>query len=617
MRQNSARPVDEIIQNPNIEEEIKSNSERNVDQAFDVELSNLNQNVAIDNRTENVRDIPNDKPREPIPAIPSYAAPITRLEPQLRNDLINSNNNNNDIFNNNIDLQRNLSIVLPSVDPEQKIGPSRTFRLDCCQMSRGLLGFCHIILFFFVITILVLTTISRSIIEFSEYYYLKKIADNWKLSPYSSMRKCEGYPVNESNILEGNQWMGLVKGCNCRSTVKRTDSCNPKNGCYQVYPRPRQDYTYWRNTKICADKFQETYFDFNIEENAASCPSGTRSCGIIDTENNHLCMDNNEECPINSVKIMPNNNGEGNRINLGNNDLLFGNPDANSNPIGINSLTIPIEFKLSEGVPCKNPYFNNIPHSLYILDYWLDRQYCYAFIEDDKDEEINWSYDGYKSYILPQSNLLYYDESYIKIDSYSQNEFFKENNIYKLLVNLPSFQREKTEGDMHLSYKPYFGLKMKCLKRIKNQGLKNGVYVDFEVIENHLNGIGILTVSFVFLIITIFTYCFYNIGGLCSKNDQKIYDLRFCASVCCYIPLGLGYFIPIIVVASGSRDKNILDSIFKDTNCVDDYTAQIYDKFVTKNQDVRQMLVVNIILGVLLLLGEIVTSCIIYVNKNN
>ena len=135
-----------------------------MDPAVDVELSNLNNNPqidVIDNRPENVRDISKEKPRELIPALPSYAAPITVLEP-TRSDLNNFNNNNNNIHHdvNNISLQRNLSIVLPSVHREQKIKPSRTFHLNCCDLiSRRCVTFCHIILFFFVITILVLTTL--------------------------------------------------------------------------------------------------------------------------------------------------------------------------------------------------------------------------------------------------------------------------------------------------------------------------------------------------------------------------------------------------------------------------------------------------------------------------
>ena len=67
--------------------------------------------------------------------------------------------------------------------------------------------------------------------------------------------------------------MGMVKGCSCGNRFYRGSNCDPEDGCYTINARAEIDYTYWRNTRICVDKFQESYFDFNIEESFASCPS--------------------------------------------------------------------------------------------------------------------------------------------------------------------------------------------------------------------------------------------------------------------------------------------------------------------------------------------------------
>ena len=412
------------------------------------------------------------------------------------------------------------------------------------------------------------------------------------------MIDCEA-DLDGENILEGNYWMGTVSGCKCRSYIRRSDSCNSKNGCYKIFENLKRNYTYWRDRRICAKKFQENYLDLDIEANAANCPKGTRSCGIIDTENNHLCLDYNRICPVNSININRNSNGNGKYINMGEYNLWYSQSNSNNK--------IPIEFKVSEGVPCMNPFFKNIPSPVYILDYYFDRQYCYKFIEYMKDSEKN-SNNGYSNYFPPQDSFLQYDETYTKIDTYNMEQLYIENNIYNTFVKLPYFDKRYHNGDIHLSYKPYFGLKINCLKKIKSEKLKEGIYVDFEKIENRLNDIGILMVSFVILIISATFMCFWNFIGLCGSNDEDSFKLRICGSICCLIPLAIGFMVPLMIVAYGSRTKENLDFVFKNEDCVDNYTSKIYDKYVANNQEIRTSTVIASILSIIILIGEIILS---------
>ena len=48
------------------------------------------------------------------------------------------------------------------------------------------------------------------------------------------------------------------------------------------------------------------------------------------------------------------------------------------------NVIIPINFKISERIPCRNPYFKNIPRPLYLLDFYTNRKICYGNLDDNK-----------------------------------------------------------------------------------------------------------------------------------------------------------------------------------------------------------------------------------------
>ena len=59
------------------------------------------------------------------------------------------------------------------------------------------------------------------------------------------------------------------------------------------------------NNKFFYEKINKTYFDYlktSVKENE-NCNENYKKCGILDSNNNILCLPNNEECPINDLKI--------------------------------------------------------------------------------------------------------------------------------------------------------------------------------------------------------------------------------------------------------------------------------------------------------------------------
>jgi hypothetical protein len=250
--------------------------------------------------------------------------------------------------------------------------------MDIIKINRCRLLTCHVLLFALVIISLSLVCVSIANKEKVEYIYFKEILENWNLSPIKKFGECEGKP-NELNMLRGNSYKGTFAGCDCydKGYIKiKNNSCGKNNGCKTIPEINPVEYSTWRQKKICVEKMAENYLDLDIQDKASNCPIGKKSCGIIDTQKNYLCVENNIDCPVNNIQITKIKYIDilsKNKIDMGDYNLIYSNTNSSSN--------IPIELKISESTPCKNPFFYNIPYPVYILDTNIDRQYCYGFIE--------------------------------------------------------------------------------------------------------------------------------------------------------------------------------------------------------------------------------------------
>jgi hypothetical protein len=482
------------------------------------------------------------------------------------------------------------------------------FKICELNVNRCRLIWCQLILFSLVITSLVLTAVARGSYDQTEYLYFKNIIESWKNSPITKFTECQG-KQNEVNMLKGNIWMGTVKGCNCKTylTVMIANNCGKNNGCRAVGEKLPVEYMTWRGKQICTERMQDNYLDFDIQADASSCPSGKKSCGIIDSEKNYLCLENNKECPVNKIEIIktdPNNLNMNNKIVMGDYNLFYSNDNI------LNS--IPIDLKISEDIPCKNPYFYNSPNPVYILDYYRDRQYCFGFIDDMKNfTQTNNTIPGYQDEKIIDKNLLKYDNSYTKIDTFSEKQLLLDNKIYNDFLNLPYLKPEYYEGNTLLFQKSYFGLKTSCLKDIKTKNLKEKIYSDFESIENHLNDTNILLASLIIFIISACLHCIYNIFEFVFDEEKQSFYVRSRLAIFALVPLAIGFLIPSILVGFGTKGNKTLDQLFTNANCVDDYTIQLYDRFIIGNQNLGTITMIPAIFSIILLVSEIILSIVL------
>ena len=150
---------------------------------------------------------------------------------------------------------------------------------------------------------------------------------------------------------------GTKSVCYCynffQSYLKKFSSCSSKydRGCFTSYGLSSQFLSQWKGKTICAKRITGmNYYELLRNGNVKpDCLSTEKSCGLIDSLNNKLCLRPDQECPLNvltSALINPTNKKF---IPFGDNsNLYYGNDDKNGNVV--------VEFQTTElEQVCINP----------------------------------------------------------------------------------------------------------------------------------------------------------------------------------------------------------------------------------------------------------------------
>ena len=196
------------------------------------------------------------------------------------------------------------------------------------------------------------------------------------------------------------------------------------------FTKPAKNYTVFAGKEICVirkgDIFKELIDAGKIINKTQDCPGTTESCGIIDTLNRKLCVDQNEDCPINKDDIdnFPVNLFTSNQ-KLDNDNKMYLNEEVEEKKI-ITSI------KLSDGFPC---------------------------IRSNESRWISYHADEYTrsedcSYVKDKNT----DDRYVKFERFRTNktELYKDNG-------LDEFINEKTRQDptiINLYGGPLIGMKL-------------------------------------------------------------------------------------------------------------------------------------------------------------
>ena len=262
------------------------------------------------------------------------------------------------------------------------------------------------------------------------------IENNIKASPIYSISLLKSNECSENEELfpigyfagsvDGKFYKGKITRGKCKKLVSKCKSI-PEIIEFNMYK--------WDGNSFCVKRNIEYNYEYylrNSVEYDSECEIGFKKCGILDTNNRKLCVEENNDCPINKMIIDNNelspNDYKYNTLELKNNKFLHYTNEAIDNQIIVN-------FTISAGIPCLDPNEINTEYPQYILDKNFKKYSC-----SHKNE------NGFN------------DNIYNYLDSIQKLQLYKENDIYDNIINLPNYPYFSLNENINLYSIHYFAM---------------------------------------------------------------------------------------------------------------------------------------------------------------
>ena len=143
----------------------------------------------------------------------------------------------------------------------------------------------------------------------------------------------------------------------CEKQIKNYSCIEEDKECKTIEGISPKNYIIFEGKEICVVRKKETYYDSiragKIIAKNKNCPENKKLCGIVDTLERKLCINKEEDCPINKASINKfyeetTLNNFISKINFDKDNIMnFLDEENDENKI----ISI---IKLSDGLPCLN-----------------------------------------------------------------------------------------------------------------------------------------------------------------------------------------------------------------------------------------------------------------------
>ena len=261
---------------------------------------------------------------------------------------------------------------------------------------------------------------------------------------------------------------GSKIGCSCTGVSKyrygqigqyeinpgKCDYNQSLNGCIDINEISGKDLSLWGNGNFCYKKYESKQSELKgyllMLNNSAleneECEKGYKKCGKLDDMGNYLCIKEDDDCPINDIKVTVSQQPDLEKLNYSYiliNNKFFYYSNTSEKPV-VTNLEVTEEGKLCVD---KSNIYTKYPQ--YILDNNFQRYGCRNKINGElyeKDIEV----------LDTRTKKQLYNDSNIDMDSLYNSKNY-EYPFYSL------------EANMALYPKRYLGFDKKCL-------LENGIF---------------------------------------------------------------------------------------------------------------------------------------------
>ena len=374
------------------------------------------------------------------------------------------------------------------------------------------------------------------------------------------------------DILINDKFPGFKKGCYCNNTGELfLDSCKDIDGfelsCQGISEIKKEKYKIYRKSILCGKRTLNDYFKL-LKENLVrrrDCEAGYKNCGIIDSKNYKLCLPENENCPINMIHFIDENDNfmsnydfNFTKINLDQNKTLIFTRDNIKGKILI-------EFKIEDGPPCADPLFTNSQTNFtkFKLHPKFSQDQC-----------------------SPLQSDLNYDERYEELDRYSYDLILEQNHIKDKLITISALNYQNTIiNQTSLFSRNYINFDKQCLINLNEKikyyyGENNNFNEDF--LDLTMNELINLISKFNLLCIILFIFTFIEVMYymVLTKYMEDLDDIPknwlgkiISEGFNCFFIL----FLIIILIISMKKSFS-LKTVFNIQGCSDQYNEIHFSK---------------------------------------
>ena len=312
-----------------------------------------------------------------------------------------------------------------------------------------------------------------------------------------------------------------------------------------------------------------------------------------------MCLDLSQECPINHIEIINNDDLESIKAIERMESLKLEGGYLISGRVSSNKKNIFTQFVLQEGQPCLDTNYVNYVNKPFFFEKFYQDDQCYKGIGDD-----------------------IYDPRWVYLDSDSYYNIFQDNGIFQLMFGFVDFSEKikeiiEKQPRINLYGRSYIGLSVKCHHYIKENKMSRQIFQELRRFDETCEEMSFMAFFSIYfesmaILLNILFYFIYNSHFYNFHNEITINKFRnkILINVVCCIPYILSFAINSCILSNlNSNSTNFY--ILADPECSDKFTYISASENMKKIEFSKSLCIPGII-GTLILFIIPVVSLIIF-----